>query len=157
METKSKIINDINAVERFRKLLTVGYTIPTSVGAVVFLINYIISAAKISSPVFPILFSIIFFPPAIFTPYILYVLFKEKRFGWIITYFVMVIIPGVIAITVLGFAYGLIILILFAPFYFFCFLIKFSVDEWIREYNWEQQLIQQRNEEEERKRNEGLL
>lgn len=156
MKRKSKIINDINAVQRFRKLLTVGYTIPPSAGVLVFVINYIINAARISSPIFPILFSILFFPPAIFTPYILYVLFKEKRFGWIAAYIIMVIIPGVIAITVLGYAYGLIILILFAPFYFFCFLIKFSVDEWIREYNWEQQLIEQRKEWEEKK-NEGLL
>jgi len=156
VKRKSKIINDINAVQRFRKLLTVGYTIPPSAGVLVFVINYIINAARISSPIFPILFSILFFPPAIFTPYILYVLFKEKRFGWIAAYIIMVIIPGVIAITVLGYAYGLIILILFAPFYFFCFLIKFSVDEWIREYNWEQQLIEQRKEWEEKK-NEGLL
>jgi hypothetical protein len=156
VKRKSKIINDINAVQRFRKLLTVGYTIPPSAGVLVFVINYIINAARISSPIFPILFSILFFPPAIFTPYILYVLFKEKRFGWIAAYIIMVIIPGVIAITVLGYAYGLIILILFAPFYFFCFLIKFSVDEWIREYNWEQQLIEQRKEWEEKK-NEDLL
>jgi len=50
-----------------------------------------------------------------------------------------------------GSAKGLIILILFAPFYFFCFLIKNSVDEWIREYNFHQQLIEQRKESKENK------
>jgi hypothetical protein len=35
-------------------------------------------------------------------------------------------------------------------------LIKFSVDDWLREYNWEQQLIEQRKEWEEKKK-EGLL
>jgi hypothetical protein len=42
------------------------------------------------------------------------------------------------------------------PFYFYSFLIKFSVDEWIREYNWNQELIEQRKEQEEKKK-EGLL
>ena len=147
-----KTIYDIKSVERFKKLLTVGYTFPPWIGAAVFIIIYIISAARISSSVFIILFSILFFPPAIFTPYILYVLFKEKRYGWIITYFVIVIVPGVLAITVLGFAYGFIIFIPFAPFYFFCFLIKFSVDDWIREYNWSQELLEQRKEQEEKQK-----
>jgi hypothetical protein len=152
VERKSKTINDIDAVQRFRKLLTVGYTVPPSAGVLVFAINYIINAARISNPIIPILFSILFFPPVLFTPYILFVLFKEKRFGWIAAYIIMVIIPGVIAITVLGYAYGLILLILFAPFYLFCFFIKFSVDEWIREFNWEQQLAKQRKESEEKKK-----
>ncbi len=156
MAIKLKTIYEIDSVERLRKLLTVGYTIPPAAGAVVFIYNSIMASAKISSPGFTILFSILFFPPAIFTPYILYVFFKEKRSGWIITYFITVIIPGVIAVTALGFAYGLIILILFAPFYFFCFMIKFSVDDWIKEYNWSQELLQQRNEKEE-KAKEGLL
>ena len=158
MEQQSKIINDINAVQRFRKLLTVGYTVPPSAGVLVFVINYIINAARISSPIFPILFSILFFPPAIFTPYILYVLFKEKRYGWLTTYFLIVILPGIIIfillwdnISKMGFLFFLIL-----PFYLFCFFIKFSVDEWIRENNWEQQLIEQRKEKEE-KQKEGLL
>ena len=156
MALRSKTIYDIKSVERLRKLLTVGYTILPAMGAVFFIFNYIIASAKISSPVFPILFSILFFPPAIFTPYILYVLLKEKRFGWIVTYFIIVIIPAVIAVTVLGFAYGLIILLLFAPFYFFCFLIKSSVDEWIREYNFQQLYLLQKKEQEEKEK-EGLL
>jgi hypothetical protein len=35
-------------------------------------------------------------------------------------------------------------------------LIKFSIDEWIREFNWEQQLAEQRKESEEKKK-EWLL
>ena len=156
MALRLKTIYDIKSVDRLRKLLTVGYTIPPAMGAVFFIFNYIIFSLKISSPVFPIMFSIVFFPPAIFTPYILYVLFKEKRYGWIVTYFIFVIVPGAIAVTVLGFAYGLIILILFAPFYFFCFLIKFSVEEWIREYNFHQLYLLQKKEQEEKEK-ERLL
>ena len=158
MEHRSKIINDVNAVQRFRKLLTVGYSVPPSAGVLVFAINYIINAARISSPIFQILFSILFFPPAIFTPYILYVLFNEKRYGWLTTYFLIVILPGIIIfillwdnISNLGFLFFLIL-----PFYLFCFFIKFSVDDWLREYNWEQQLIEQRKEWKEKKK-EGLL
>ena len=151
MEQRSKIINDINAIQRFRKLLTVGYSVPPSAGVLVFAINYIINAARIS---IPILFSILFFPPAIFTPYILYVLFNEKRYGWLTTYFLIVILPGIIIfillwdnISNLGFLF-----LLLLPFYFFCFFNNFSVDDWLREYNWEQQLIVQRKEWEEKKK-----
>ena len=156
MAVRQSTIYNIDSVQRFRKLLTIGYAVPPAAGAVMIIINYIASEAKISSSIIPILFSILFFPPAIFTPYIVYVLLTEKRFGWLITYFIIVIIPGIIAITVLGFSYGLIILILLAPFYFFCFIIKFSVDEWIREYNFHQLYLLQKKEQEEKKK-EGLL
>jgi fatty acid desaturase len=85
-------------------------------------------------------------PPVLFTPFFVYVLLKEKRYGWLTTYFLMVILPGIIIlitfwddISKIG-----VLLFLVLPFYLFCFFIKFSVEEWIREYTWEQQLIQQR-------------
>ena len=41
-------------------------------------------------------------------------------------------------------------------FYLYCFLIKFSVDDWIKSYNWEQTLIEERKERE-AKSKEGLI
>jgi hypothetical protein len=85
-------------------------------------------------------------PPVLFTPFFVYVLLKEKRYGWLTTYFLMVILPGIIILITFWDDISKIEVLLFLvlPFYLFCFFIKFSVEEWIREYTWEQQLIQQR-------------
>jgi hypothetical protein len=70
-----------------------------------------------------------------------------------------VVLPAIFLIVSIwaDFTQILFIFLLMLPFYAFCFFIKFSVDEWILDYNWEQQLILQRKEAEEQKRTEGLL
>ncbi len=158
MEGTSKIIRDIDTVEQFRKLLVAGYTVPVFAGIIFFAIGHITSAAKISSPVFHLVIFLIFSPPVIFTPYIIYVLTKEKRYGWLTTYIMFVVLPGVISLLVIhgGIFAALWMPLLMLPFYLYCFLIKFSVEEWLREYRAEQQLIRQRKERE-RKQKEGLL
>jgi len=158
MVAKSKIINDINNVERLRKLVVVGYTLPTSAYIIFILLSYLLGYAKISNPIIPVLLFFIVSPQVIFTPYFFYVLFKEKRFGWLTLFIVLVILPATTAFIIFGVKLFMMIwmFVFVFPFFLFCFLIKFSVEEWIREYNWEQQLIEQRKEWEEKKK-EGLL
>jgi len=74
-----------------------------------------------------------------------------------VSYFIIVIIPVVIFYAIFQdmIEYIVWLPVYMVPFYFYCFLIKFSVDEWIREYNWNQQLIEQRKQQEEKK--ESLL
>lgn len=158
MSSRSEIIYDIVEVERFRKILTFGYAIPPAAGIIWFGIFNILAYTENSNQFVYVLFFIINFPPALLTPYILYVLIKEKRFGWLSTYIILVILPAVITLPIIGIGNEVVIvmLVIMAPFYFFCFLIKFSVEEWIREYNWAQQLAEQRKEKEE-KLKESLL
>ena len=143
MEIRSKIINDIVELRRFRAILY--FELSTSAGFILpsfWPINlYIIIAAAI-----------------LFTPYMLYVLIKERKYGWIVIFFLMVVLPYPVIFLIIG-EYILLtawLLLPVIPFYLYCFLIKFSVDDWLREYNWEQQLIEQRKEWEEKKK-EGLL
>ncbi len=159
METKSKIIKNINVVDRFRNLLVANYSIPPAALALFWLTNNILQQFQITSPVLQSIPFIIISPPVLFTPYFIYVLFTEKRYGWLLTYFLLVVLPAIFLIVSIWNDFnqlGLIFLLML-PFYLFCFFIKFSVDDWIREYNWEQQLIQQKKDEEERKKIEGLL
>lgn len=95
----------------------------------------------------------------LFTPYIFYVLSKEKKFGWIILFFIMIIVPEVFGYLIfkdtLAFEAALLIPMIF--FYFYCYLIKYEVDKWIGEYNWHQERLQQKKEREERIKNEMML
>ncbi len=72
----------------------------------------------------------------IFVPFMVYVLFKEKRKGWLYGFFFGVLLPTIITCFVTENVFLLhnswVLLIL--PFYFFYFFIlKFSTREWLRE------------------------
>lgn len=144
IETNSKFINDIVEVRRFRSILF--YQLSTS-------------AAFILQTFWPVNLYFIIGAAALFTPYMLYVLIKERKFFWILTFFIVVVLPYPVLYLIVG-DYILLpgwMLLPIISFYFYCFIIKFSVEDWLREYTWEQYNSQQRNEEEERKRLEGLL
>ena len=69
----------------------------------------------------------------VFTPFMLYILFQEKKFGWITFFIIIVILP---AITVLIFFlhsnyFMFLILIPLVLFYFYCFLLRYTVDDWL--------------------------
>ena len=143
IETKSRFISDIVEVRRFRAIL---YT------------ELLTSVALALSYLGPILLYFVIVTAILFTPYMIYVLIKERRYGWIAIFFFMVVFPYPVLYLILG-DYILLpawMLLPVIPFYLYCFLIKYSVDDWLREYSSEQQLIKQRKEWEEKKK-EGLL
>ncbi len=143
IETSSRFINDIVEVRRFRAILY----FPLST-----------SAAFFVQSIYPLNLYIIIALAILFTPYMLYVLIKERKYGWIIIFFLVVVLPYPVLYLIIG-DYILLpawMLLPIIPFYFYCFIIKFSVEDWLREYTWEQHLVEQRRESEEKK-NEGLL
>jgi len=153
------IIKDIDAVQRLRKLLVINYTLPPAAAGIFFLSQHVLKLLKISDPVFVLLIIIAISPPVLVTPFIVYVLYREKRYGWLASYFIMVIIPVILFFIIFQDSLEYMIwmpVYYMVPFYFYSFIIKFSVDEWIREYYWNQQLLEQRKEQEEKKK-EGLL
>jgi hypothetical protein len=91
---------------------------------------------------------------AVFTPFILYVLYQENRKGWIISFFIMVCVP-LVSFIVLSFfsSYGsLYILIALGLFYFYCFLLRFEVNNWVQDDMAKRQyLIEKKQREEEMK------
>lgn len=155
----SPIISDIDAVQRLRKLLVINYTLPPMAAGIFLLGQHVLALLKISNPIFVLLIIMGISPPVLITPFIVYVLYREKRCGWLISYFILVILPVVIFYVIFQdmLEYVVWLPVYMVPFYFYCFLIKLSVDEWIREYNWNQQLIQQRKDAEEQNRLQGLL
>jgi hypothetical protein len=86
----------------------------------------------------------------LFTPYMIYVLIIEKRTGWLIFFFLLVLLP--LATSEIFISDPLIkALLRFVPlalFYLYCILLKFSVNDWIRERAWKQLWLSQKLEKE---------
>jgi len=68
----------------------------------------------------------------IFTPFMLKVMFEERRFGWILFFFLMVILPAAsIFIFNIGSTFKSVIeLIPLALFYFYCFVLRLVIKDW---------------------------
>jgi hypothetical protein len=153
-----RLIKDVDTVQRFRDILFYQRQISNSTIFLLLLLYFFLP--RIWPAITGIMMTIIFIALAIipvaailFTPYIFYVLIKERKFGWIIIFFAMIIIPLLLAhILFQGeFVYEGLMLIPLASFYFYCYLIKFEVDKWLNEYYSYQELLQQKKESEEKK------
>lgn len=80
----------------------------------------------------------------IFIPYLIYVLLKEGRHGWILSFNVIILTPLIISILFLPSYFSIFLLLSVALFYCYCFFLRITINEWIRERNWRLQLIEQR-------------
>ena len=86
---------------------------------------------------FGVFFIIVIFTLAsiLFSPYLLFVLIREHKIGWIYFFIIIVVVPILVTFIFYYFNENLSPL-LFLPlllFYFYCFLLRFSVNEWIKE------------------------
>jgi len=88
----------------------------------------------------PILIPLLFLAAIIFTPYIVYVLFKEERNGWLLTFILMVLLP-VVLLLVLVYQYFVLTLL---PFYLYCFLLRFEAKSWLTEMRARNDLVLQK-------------
>ncbi len=71
----------------------------------------------------------------IFIPYMLYILFNEKKYGWIIFFALIVILP-VFTILILWSSVPvlkLMLLVIIGVFYFYCFILRVEVNNWAKE------------------------
>ncbi len=77
------------------------------------------------------------FAAMLFTPYLIFVLIKEKKTGWIIFFILLVIFPLVTIILFLSddLFYLAYLLIPLPLFYFYCFIIRFDANGWLKEIN----------------------
>lgn len=68
----------------------------------------------------------------IFTPFMLKVMFEERRFGWIVFFFLMVIFPaaGVLFLNIDSAYKAVAELISLALFYFYCFILRLAIKDW---------------------------
>jgi len=132
---REKLVSDIVTVSRLKDVLV--YTLTSAV-------------FSFMSIAFQFGITIAIIVAALFTTYILYVLIKEKRFGWLITFFIMVVLPVIITYLVSrgsSFSVMAIILIPFSLFYLYCFLLRYAMDDWIEEYEGKIELEEEKENE----------
>ncbi len=136
-----RLIKDVNAVQRFRDILFYQSHISTSIYFLYILLRYplyVLLTILTNDPFFIIkLFLWLIVAAAIlFTPYIFYVLIKERKYGWIIIFFLMIIIPLLLVHILFldALFHDAIIMIPLVFFYLYCYLIKYEVDRWLMDY-----------------------
>lgn len=85
---------------------------------------------------FPIALFIVIGAAKFFIPFIAYVLIIEKRYGWLISLIAFIIIPSIVIYFIVKdiFLGKYFLLLPFIAFFFYCLLLKFSVREWLDEY-----------------------
>jgi len=98
----------------------------------------------------------------IFIPYILYVLLKENRKGWIAFLIILVIFPVLFISMIfqLSMFYNMAALFPIFLYTLFCYLLKSQIIEWLSEYYGHQNRLEQKRlkeEEAERLKNELFL
>lgn len=158
MVGNKNLIKNFEIVQRFRNILF--YELRFLDGFSLLGVSYFLGFAQsLTGIAVQTLLLVIATAAILFTPYIFYVLIKENKYGWIITFFLITIIP--LAMTYILFKNSIfieaLILIPLLSFYIYCYLIKFEVDKWIADYSWHQERLQQKKEREERIKNEMIL
>jgi hypothetical protein len=160
LETK-KIIDNIYIVRRLRAVLFFHIIIPLPLLAASIFIEYIITnytrVLKLNSEILFYPLCIVVGAAVLSTPFLLYVLVKEKRGSWIIAFIVMFVLPCLLAFLIAKDHIFSIpwMIVLMVPFYFYCYLLKHSIDEWIEEFEgqemrkeWKRDKVRQQKAEE---------
>jgi hypothetical protein len=108
-------------------------------------LNYEVSSSILYFLSFQVFFFIFIVSAAAlaFTPFMLYVLFTEKKNGWIIIFIVIVIVPIILLLilaVMVEFSRPLLFISL-GLFYFYYFLLRFEVNDWVREASAKNQYL----------------
>ncbi|HKB87823.1 MAG TPA: hypothetical protein VKD08_16725 [Ignavibacteriaceae bacterium] len=71
----------------------------------------------------------------IFTPYVIFVLYRNDKNGWILSLILLIILPAIIFILVVKPVAAMVLLLLIelALFYVYCFSLRLAVDGWVKE------------------------
>jgi len=138
IEEKIKLISNIYAVEQFHNIFRVYLKILAPVLAITFFLCFIsmnpkILASGILEPYRSYLLIAITISAILFSLYILYILFIEKKWKWILSFFIFVVIPFVLTYMIFQ-QFVFIMMGAFPPILFYgiyCYLLKAEVQSWL--------------------------
>ncbi|MDY0082208.1 MAG: hypothetical protein RBR74_03390 [Ignavibacteriaceae bacterium] len=159
-----KFIKDIYLVQTFQNYFQIYVRILLALTILIALLIYIVRRTggflgDIVNPFIRILIIIIASTAVVFIPYILYVLIKENRKGWISFLILLLIIP----VLFVSLIFKLSVFHNFAALYpiflysLFCYLLRAQINEWLTEYYGHQNRLEQKRlkkEEEEKLKND---
>jgi hypothetical protein len=74
----------------------------------------------------------------IFTPLMLKILYEEKKYGWLTTFFIMVILPAIIFYFIdINLMYkSILYFIPIGLFFLYCIMLKWAVRGWVNDYEF---------------------
>ena len=129
-------IDNYNLVSRFNEIL--NYQLSSTI---LLALSYFHGIALILTSIAAILFA----------PYMVYVLIKGQRYGWLTSFIILIILPIVISLIagIKSENLSIVLLLTLLLFYLYCFVIKYVVTDWLKDYTWAQQLAEQKREKEE--------
>jgi VIT1/CCC1 family predicted Fe2+/Mn2+ transporter len=157
-----EIVYNIFLVKRFRVIIALLVRVSIPILAAIIILYFIIvryaSALKLNTEILFYPLSFIFGAAVLFTPFLFYVLIKEKRWAWIITFLVMVAFPSLLVFAI---SFGKIFSIrwmiaLMVPFCLYSYLLKHTVGEWIEEYDAHKGREEQKRESARLKKQEDM-
>lgn len=119
----------IELLERLKQILDIEVTYPPTLTALSLLFF------QSSDNTMPVATILIIASAKMAIPFIVYVLIKEKKLGWLVSLIVFIIIPSVVFYFIIKESVfsKYFLLIPFLIFYFYCLLLKYSVREWLLE------------------------
>ncbi len=122
-------IKNIELVERLRQILDLEVTYPPILITITFLF---LNSINNSLPTLTILIIAI---AKMAIPFIVYVLLVEKKYSWLISLLIFIVIPSVIIYSSISESVfsKYFLLIPFLIFFFYCLLLKFAVRDWLAE------------------------
>lgn len=138
MEEKIKLISNIYAVEKFYNILRAYRRMLNPVLVIVFILCLInmrpqILESGILEPYLSYLLIAITISAILFSPYILYILFIEKKKKWILSFFIFVAMPFVLTYMIFQ-QFFFIMMGALPPILFYgiyCHLLKTEVQGWL--------------------------
>ena len=154
-----KFIRDVFLVQTFQNYFQIYVRILITLTILIALLTYLVrrTGGFLSNAVNPltrILIIIIASTAVIFIPYILYVLIKENRKGWISFLIIIVIIPVLFTSLIFQLSMFYNMAAIFPVFLYalYCYLLKAQISEWLAEYYGHQNRLEQKRLKEEAER-----
>ncbi len=151
-----KLISNIYAVKLFYNIFRVYCIILTPVLAITFFLGIIsinpqIFESGILEPYRSSLLIAITISAIVFSPYFLYILFIEKKKKWILSFFIMVVVPFTLAYMIFQqFIFSMMGAFFPVLFYgIYCLFLKAEVQRWLSRYDWIQARLEAEKEKKE--------
>ncbi len=144
MMSDKKFIRDVFLVQTFQNYFQIYVRILLALAILIVLLTYTVNRTggflgNMVNPFTKVLIIIIALTGVVFIPYILYVLIKENRIGWLSFMIILVIIP--ILFTMF---YNLALLHPILLYVLYCYLLNSQITEWSTEYYGHQNRLEQK-------------
>jgi hypothetical protein len=102
-----------------------------------YFLNYELSSSSLFfiSFVYASTFVLAIIAAVVFTPFLIYVLYRNRKYLWLILFFALIVFPPLIIYltNIKGMFLSVVLYIELGLFYFYCFVLRFVVADWVED------------------------